>query len=362
VLFQNRIKKNHRERGKKMLKMAIKKTAITKVLSCFLVFVILMSVVPVSVLASDSRDGVTGDESHDKNIRALTWGLNPNPVCDLIGPKEDTTLSKDVGYTFIFRLLNKGGLLAEKGENARVMVEVTGGNIKSAKLPYDYGGKEFKEGGIKGGSFVVVPTGNKLTVKITAEIDDVDGGNPSTDEKSLTYYKIAKLSDDISKVLESLTNLASSRANVTGTYIVMYRNFIESGEPFKGLSVDDYTYNYVDQARFAGEFAGVAEVGLKGMVIPAAGMVSGFTGIINKIFGVPSVLDIVLRIPSTYDHHERVSHYYTSPMIGSKDNKIPLASLNGKWGALNFLQENQTDESNAWGIKCMGKWQNRGSY
>jgi hypothetical protein len=118
-----------------MLKMAIKKTAITKVLSCFLVFVILMSVVPVSVLASDSRDGVTGDESHDKNIRALTWGLNPNPVCDLIGPKEDTTLSKDVGYTFIFRLLNKGGLLAEKGENARVMVEVTGGNIKSAKLP-----------------------------------------------------------------------------------------------------------------------------------------------------------------------------------------------------------------------------------
>lgn len=149
----------------------------------------------------------------------------------------------------------------EKGENARVMVKITGGKIKSAKLPssgetcfmkvrrpsdyqakfYDYGGKEFKEGGIKGGSFVVVPTGNKLTVKITAEIDDVDGGNPSTDEKSLTYHNIAELNDDRSKALESLTNLASSRANVTGTYIVMYRNFVKSGELFKEMSVDDYT-------------------------------------------------------------------------------------------------------------------------
>ena len=140
-----------------------------------------------------------------------------------------------------------------------------------------------------------MPTGNKLTVKITAEIDDVNGGNPSTAEKSLTYHNIAELSADKSKALESLSNLASSRANVTGTYIDMYRNVIESGELFKGMSVDDYTYNYVDQARFAGEFAGVAEVGLNWMVDPAIGMVGGFTGIINKIFGVPSFLDIFFK-------------------------------------------------------------------
>jgi hypothetical protein len=178
-----------------------KEKAITKVLSCFVVFVILMSTIPFSVLASNSSDNVMGNvldslsevdtrediivvsgdnntinetaynlsdgnitnstsnssdedvtqeevvasdfnsvvsarnSTRDNSIKALTIGFNPNPKCDLIGPKGDTTLSKDVGYTFIFRLLNKEGWLAEKGENARVVVTVTGGKIKSAKLP-----------------------------------------------------------------------------------------------------------------------------------------------------------------------------------------------------------------------------------
>jgi hypothetical protein len=65
VLFQNWIKKYHRERGKKMLKTAIKKTAITKVLSCFLVFVILMSAVPVSVVAVNGSNNATDASSNE---------------------------------------------------------------------------------------------------------------------------------------------------------------------------------------------------------------------------------------------------------------------------------------------------------
>lgn len=57
MLFQNRIKKITEKGDRKMMKKAIKKTAITMVLSCFLIFVILMSVVPVSVLASDNSAG-----------------------------------------------------------------------------------------------------------------------------------------------------------------------------------------------------------------------------------------------------------------------------------------------------------------
>ena len=71
-------KKNHRERGKKMLKTAVKKTAITKVLSCFLVFVILMSAVPVSVLAVNGSNNATNASSNGTLLETSAGNHNSN--------------------------------------------------------------------------------------------------------------------------------------------------------------------------------------------------------------------------------------------------------------------------------------------
>ena len=83
-MLQTRIK-SRGERGKKMGEKAIKGKSIKKVLSCFLVFAILMSTVPVSTFALDGNNS-TGNVSNRSNEPLLEKAFTENNSAEVIIP------------------------------------------------------------------------------------------------------------------------------------------------------------------------------------------------------------------------------------------------------------------------------------